>query len=180
MMNYKNFTLLLLGAFFLCSCTSNKDVYGEDDFANFDFDTYADTPYVPEEYSEGDMAAYSQSGDAYVNAAGVKYCPPQVRCPDEGRLPPQPCAQPMPTYYGNVTSDSVSDGIVLIHPYTRTKVICFDKINQSAEQCAQNFKASGYVLVTDLPQLPARYDLLKEGTYPSRRWRDGGEVVPRW
>jgi len=115
-----------------------------------------------------------------VNVAGVKICPPKKRCRDDGRLPPQPCAQPMPTYYGNVSQEMIADGIVLIHPYTRTQVICLDMPGEGAVNCAQNFKAAGFVLITDIPQLPGKYDLLKEGTYPTRRWRGKGEVVPRW
>jgi len=123
--------------------------------------------------------------DAYVlppevNVAGVKICPPKKRCRDDGRLPPQPCAQPMPQYYGNVSQEMIADGIVLIHPYTRTQVICLDMPGEGAANCAENFRAAGFVLITDIPQLPAKYDLLKEGTYPTRRWRGKGEVVPRW
>jgi len=180
MMKYKKIALLFVIGCLLSACSSYEDVYETEDISSFDFDTYNEAPYYPQEYTDGDIQSYPLDEQTYVNVAGVKYCASGVRCPDEGRLPPQPCAQPMPSYYGNVTAEAVSEGLILIHPYTRTKVICVDKIGQSAEQCAKNFKASGYVLVTDLPQLPARYDELREGTYPTRRWRDGGEVVPRW
>ena len=115
-----------------------------------------------------------------VTVAGVKICPPRKRCPDDGRLPPQPCEQPVPAYYGNVSMSMIEDGIVLIHPYTRTQVICLDMPGEGTMDCVQNFKAAGFVLITDIPQLPAKYDLLKRGTYPTRRWRGKGEVVPRW
>lgn len=114
-----------------------------------------------------------------VNVAGVRYCPPHQRCGDE-RLPPQPCAQPIPSYYGDVPLEQLADGVELIHPYTRTKIVCFDQVGYTAQECAKHFQYEGYVLVTDLPQLPANYDFLRKGTYPTRRWRDGGETVPRW
>lgn len=120
----------------------------------------------------------SKSGRKQVNVAGVPYCPPHKRCPDM-RLPPQPCAQPMPTYYNNVPADVLADGAVLIHPYTRAKVVCTDRGGDSAMRCAESWRAAGYVLVTDIPQLPASYDFLRDGTYPTRRWRNG-ETVPRW
>ena len=115
-----------------------------------------------------------------VTVAGVKICPPRNRCPDDGRLPPQPCEQPIPEYYGNVSQEMIEDGIVLIHPYTRTQVICLAMPGDETIDCAQNFRAAGFVLITDIPQLPAKYDFLKGGTYPTRRWRGKGEVVPRW
>lgn len=122
------------------------------------------------------------SGDTLplFNAAGIRYCPHKRRCTGD-RLPPQPCAQPMPMYYNNIEADAAAQGIELIHPFTRTKIICYDQqIKGTAADCANIFRADGYVLVTDIPQLPAKYDLLREGTYPTRRWRGGGEVVPRW
>lgn len=115
-----------------------------------------------------------------ITAAGVRICPPRNRCADDGRLPPQPCLQPIPQYYGNVSQEMIEDGIVLIHPYTRAQVICLDMPGEGAVNCVQNFKAAGFVLITDIPQLPAKYDFLKKGTYPTRRWRGKGEVVPRW
>ncbi len=114
-----------------------------------------------------------------VTAGSVPICPPKMRCPD-GRLPPQPCAQPIPSYYMDISQEDLANGIVLIHPYTRTQVLCFDQDCERAVDCAQEFRAKGYVLITDLPQQPAQYDFLKPGAYPSRRWRNGGEVHPRW
>lgn len=114
-----------------------------------------------------------------VTAGSVPICPPKMRCPD-GRLPPQPCAQPIPSYYMDISQEDLANGIVLIHPYTRTQVLCYDRECESAVDCAQEFRGKGYVLITDLPQQPAQYDFLKAGAYPSRRWRNGGEVHPRW
>lgn len=179
-MKWKNLFVLSLVASGLVACSSYEDVYEDQTVAQFDFDTYGDEAFYQQPGFDEDDVSFRSDEQTYVNAAGSRYCPPQKRCPDAGLLPPQPCAQPMPSYYANVSPDTQAEGIVLIHPYTRTKIICFDKPNQSAVDCADNFKANGYVLVTDIPQLPARYDALKEGTYPSRRWRDNGEVVPRW
>mgnify|MGYP000755094966 FL=1 len=95
-------------------------------------------------------------------------------------LPYQPCAQPMPTYYGDISATQSAEGILLIHPVTRTQILCYDLPGESAVQCAENFRAAGYVLVTDIPQVSANYDFLRKNTYPTRRWRGGGEVVPRW
>lgn len=115
-----------------------------------------------------------------VGINGVKICPNNRRCSDDALLPYQPCAQPMPTYYSDISASQSADGILLIHPYTRTQVLCYDLPEESAVQCAENFQASGYVLITDIPQVTANYDFLRKNTYPARRWRGGGEVVPRW
>ncbi len=110
---------------------------------------------------------------------GVTICAGGRRCSDEALLLYQPCAQPMPAYYGNLLATQSAEGILLIHPVTRTQVFCYDQPSESAIQCAENFRAAGYVLVTDIPQVTARYDFLRANTYPTRRWRNG-ETVPRW
>ena len=187
----KNIGLAVLIFGVLCSCTTW--VTEEDVYHDADIDTeYANCSAVL--VGDGNSQCFSNNEQCplakpshkthtlptEVNAAGVKICPPKRRCPDDGRLPPQPCAQPMPEYYGNVSQEMIEDGIVLIHPYTRAQVICLDMPGEGAVNCAQNFKAAGFVLITDIPQLPAKYDFLKKGTYPTRRWRGKGEVVPRW
>ena len=115
-----------------------------------------------------------------VGLNGVKVCPNNRKCSDEAMLPYQPCAQPMPTYYGDISATQSAEGILLIHPVTRTQILCYDLPGESAVQCAENFRATGYVLVTDIPQVSANYDFLRKNTSPTRRWRGGGEVVPRW
>lgn len=142
---------------------------------------YIDDEAFEEECAEADVLAPVETiSSAAVTAGGLKYCPSHKRCPDDGILPPQPCLQPMPEYYNNVSPLETAEGVVLIHPYTRVQVICYDDYGRTAAQCADTFKAEGYVLITDLPQLSARYDFLREGTYPTRRWRNGGEVIPRF
>ncbi len=114
-----------------------------------------------------------------VTRGGIQYCPQNRRCSGEPLLPPQPCVQPMPTYYDNLSETAVAEGVLLIHPLTRAKVLCYDQQGWSAVICAEQFRASGYILVTDIPQFAGRYDFLREGTYPARRWRKD-EHIPRW
>ena len=115
-----------------------------------------------------------------VSVDGVQVCAAGERCSDEALLPYQPCAQPMPKYYGDLSATQSAEGILLIHPpMTRTQILCYDLPGESAAQCAENFRAAGYVLVTDVPQVTAKYDFLRNNTYPTRRWRNG-ETVPRW
>lgn len=122
----------------------------------------------------------SLKSDSKVNSAGRPVCSGKKRCSDEAMLPPQPCTQPMPLYYGDISATETAEGIVLVHPYTRVEVVCFDMPGASAVDCANNFRQSGYVLVTDIPQFSAEYDYLKDGMYPGRKWRGGGEQIPRW
>ena len=116
---------------------------------------------------------------APVALSGLKVCPNMRRCTGDALLPPQPCEQPMPTYYDDISELAIDDGVLLIHPLTRTKVLCLEQPGMSVFDCVNTFRSEGYVLITDVPQFAGRYDLLQEGTYPTRRWRKG-ENVPRW
>ena len=115
-----------------------------------------------------------------VTRNGMKYCHNKRRCSEEAMLPYQPCMQPMPTYYSDISATETQEGILLQHPVTRTQVLCYDLPSEDAVTCAQNFMASGYVLITDIPQVSANYDVIRPNSYPTRKWRNGGEYVPRW
>lgn len=47
------------------------------------------------------------------------------------------------------------------------------------EICVSRLENSCYVRIEDIPRFAAKYDRLKTGTYPTRRWREG-EYFPRW
>ena len=47
------------------------------------------------------------------------------------------------------------------------------------EVCVSRLENSCYVRIEDIPRFAAKYDYLKTGTYPTRRWREG-EYFPRW
>ncbi|MBR5598882.1 MAG: hypothetical protein IKW39_02450 [Alphaproteobacteria bacterium] len=136
---------------------------------------------IDEEFEEveNNEVICTWSSNEWISRGGLKICPNKRRCSDEELVPYQPCVQPMPTYYNDV---DLSEGDVeLIHPYTRTVVLCYDEPGKPVQSCVDAFRREGYVLITDIPQLPARYDVIVEGTYPARRW--GGkreQVVPRW
>lgn len=71
--------------------------------------------------------------------------------------------------------------ITLRHNFTRAVVRCpysYQNPNQHLE-CAQELEAQGYVKIEQTAHLPAKYDFAVEGSYPTRRWREG-EVIPRW
>ena len=123
------------------------------------------------------FCSFDNGQDATIQ--GMKICPNNRECSDEELLPYQPCMQPMPKYYGD---RNVSDGdIILIHPYTRTVVLCYENRPGATKKCVNKFKNDGYVLITDVPQLPAKYDALVEGNYPARRWgANRGQTVSRW
>lgn len=191
-MRQTNKIILLISALILSSCMRVYEVAPEDEpllFDKSDHQTVSALPYQRGKsgFLEQRLWANSETSELYtimyepdVNAAGVKLCPANRKCSDEAMLPYQPCAQPMPTYYGDISATQTAEGIVLLHPVTRAQIVCFDYPGQSAVQCAESFKAAGYVLVTDIPSLPAKYDFLKDGSYPGRRYRNGGEHIPRW
>lgn len=50
---------------------------------------------------------------------------------------------------------------------------------REVEICVSRLENSCYVRIEDIPRFAAKYDYLKTGTYPTRRWREG-EYFPRW
>ncbi|MDD4555965.1 MAG: hypothetical protein PHE89_01365 [Alphaproteobacteria bacterium] len=71
------------------------------------------------------------------------------------------------------------DVITLQELNTRALVNCYRSSYQSAETCAEIFEQKGYVRLKDIPHKPAKFDNLKQNTYPTRRWREG-EGFSRW
>lgn len=62
----------------------------------------------------------------------------------------------------------------------QTRVIAYCRGDEDAmEECVKRLECSGYTQLRNVPTLPAKYDLLRKGSYPTRRWREG-ENVPRW
>jgi hypothetical protein len=45
--------------------------------------------------------------------------------------------------------------------------------------CVSRLEHTCYIRLEDIPRFAAKYDFLKTGTYPTRRWREG-EYFPRW
>ena len=159
MLKFYKSCVLFFGVMLLVGCANSKDEKYEELEETEVFCTWSDNEWI--------------------SRGGLKICPNMRRCSDEELVPYQPCVQPMPTYYNDV---NLSEGDVeLIHPYTRTVVLCFDEPGSSVQSCVDKFRNEGYVLITDIPQVPARYDVIVEGNYPARRWGGNrGQVVPRW
>lgn len=62
----------------------------------------------------------------------------------------------------------------------QTRVIAYCRGDDDAmEECVKRLECAGYTQLRNVPTLPAKYDLLRKGSYPTRRWREG-ENVPRW
>lgn len=61
---------------------------------------------------------------------------------------------------------------------TRVLAYCRGDDEQIAK-CIEKLECSGYIRLTEIPYMSAKYDILQKGAYPSRRWRKG-ENVPRW
>ncbi len=62
----------------------------------------------------------------------------------------------------------------------QTRVIAYCRGDDDAmEECVKRLECAGYTQLRNVPTLPAKYDLLSKGSYPTRRWREG-ENVPRW
>ena len=61
-----------------------------------------------------------------------------------------------------------------------TRVLAYCRGTEAEiDACVAVLEDSCYVRITEIPHMAAKYDKLKIGTYPTRRWRNG-EDVPRW
>ncbi|MBR2136982.1 MAG: hypothetical protein IJ852_03355 [Alphaproteobacteria bacterium] len=61
-----------------------------------------------------------------------------------------------------------------------TRVLAYCRGTEAEiEACVARLQDSCYTKVSEIPYMSAKYDFLKRGTYPTRRWRNG-ESVPRW
>lgn len=72
----------------------------------------------------------------------------------------------------------ITGQIVMQNLQTRVLAYCRGTDEEKAD-CVERLECAGYRKITEVPYLAAKYDYLKKGVYPSRRWRDG-ESVPRW
>lgn len=62
----------------------------------------------------------------------------------------------------------------------QTRVLAYCRgTDDEMNDCIARLECAGYTQLRNVPTLPAKYDILKKGSYPSRRWRNG-ENVPRW
>ncbi len=62
----------------------------------------------------------------------------------------------------------------------QTRVLAYCRGDENAiEDCVKRLECSGYTQLRNVPTMPAKYDPLRKGAYPTRRWREG-ETVPRW
>ena len=62
----------------------------------------------------------------------------------------------------------------------QTRVLAYCRGDEEAvDNCIKRLECAGYTQLRNVPTMPAKYDLLRKGSYPTRRWREG-ETVPRW
>lgn len=68
--------------------------------------------------------------------------------------------------------------VVMQNLQTRVLAYCRGDENE-IDECIKRLECAGYTLLKNVPTMTAKYDFLKKGSYPTRRWRNG-ESVPRW
>ena len=62
----------------------------------------------------------------------------------------------------------------------QTRVLAYCRgTDDEMNECIARLECAGYTQLRNVPTMPAKYDILKKGSYPTRRWRTG-ETVPRW
>lgn len=68
--------------------------------------------------------------------------------------------------------------VVMQNLQTRVLAYCRGNNEQIAE-CIERLECAGYTQLRNVPTMSSKYDALKAGSFPTRRWRNG-ETVPRW
>ncbi|MEE6207516.1 MAG: hypothetical protein VZR95_05630 [Alphaproteobacteria bacterium] len=150
---------LLLFAVSLTGCSDDLDLYG--------INTGYQTHHRPLCHAETMVAVYDDNG-VYSVPGCVDYDFAESYADEDlyGDFP-----QVEDNKYG-------SNEVVLENLNTRVLAYCRGS-QEEVDMCVERMEASCYVKLQDIPRQPAKYDILKRGTYPTRRWRNG-ESAPRW
>lgn len=80
--------------------------------------------------------------------------------------------------FPKVERNKYVDEVVLENLNTHVLAYCRGT-EEEIEICVSRLENSCYTRIEDIPRFAAKYDRLKTGTYPTRRWREG-EHFPRW
>ncbi|MBR1600604.1 MAG: hypothetical protein IJ677_03405 [Alphaproteobacteria bacterium] len=80
--------------------------------------------------------------------------------------------------FPKVERNKYVDEVILENQNTHVLAYCRGT-EEEIEICVSRLENSCYVRIEDIPRFAAKYDRLKTGTYPTRRWREG-EHFPRW
>ena len=68
--------------------------------------------------------------------------------------------------------------VIMQNLETRTLAFCHGT-EEMIDACVKQLSCMGFEKITNVPRVPAKYDLAPTKGYPARRWREG-ESVPRW
>lgn len=77
-----------------------------------------------------------------------------------------------------IENNKYPDEVVYQNLNSRVLAYCRGTPEQ-IEYCVSRLEGSCYVPLSEIPKVPAKYDTLKRGVYPERRWHEG-DTVPRW
>lgn len=154
-------SFLLIGTFTTCFLSGCYFNYGSSPFGNF-----------PICRSETTVAIYDKNG-AYEIPGCVDY--QMVGQAEYNDYMEQEADGVFPYVENN---KYYKNQVVMENLNTRVLAYCRGT-EAEITSCVERLEMSCYTRINEIPYLPARYDFLKRGTYPTRRWRNG-ENVPRW
>lgn len=153
----KFYAILSLTAILVSSGCMGRPQYTSEDL-------YGLSPHCRHETT---IAVYSKDGmHTYPGCADYDYEPKSEEIMVERDFPQVPDNK----HYANQ--------VIMENLNTRVLAYCRGS-EEEIEACVSVLEDSCYVRITEIPKLAAKYDFLKTGTYPTRRWRNG-ENVPRW
>lgn len=207
-MSYAKFLMVLIGGFILSGCVEidgyhrrpvvegaiEEDIY-ENEYSNqyvnssssVDNIEYTDLDLPPCQ-NETTVVVYDEQNPYYIPA-----CMDYVNVQEWGSIQQIEINDEM-NYVDDEDYDDIDDiegsfpevednkygnrQVIFQNLKTRVLAYCRGSDEQIAK-CIEKLECSGYVRLTDIPHMSAKYDILQKGTYPTRRWRKG-ESVPRW
>ena len=164
--------VILMVAFLSCGCV---EIDTADNYSNVPQNmNYASVPYCRNETT---VAVYDELG-TYQIPGCVEYDTPEIRADkisDDGDIDPNDIPGSFPAVENN---KYVQNQVIMQNLNSRVLAYCRGSDSEIA-YCIQRLENSCYVRLSDIPKVTAKYDTLRRGAYPARRWHEG-DVVPRW
>ena len=141
---------------------------------------YSNSAYIPQCNNETTVAIYDEQG-TYTVPGCVDYTMPTdwtevtYDMPAYGYEQEEEAEGEFPDVENNKYPQNQ---VILQNLNTRVLAYCRGTEEQIA-YCISRLEGSCYVPLNEIPKVTAKADILRRGSYPSRRWREG-DVVPRW
>ncbi len=149
--------------------------YYSDSYNNYAYDAYPNCGEETMVVVYDDAGAYQVPGCVMQENAQFPIPQEETAPEDEEEINPDDIEGEFPSVENNKYHKKQ-----IVMQNLQTRVIAYCRGDDDAmEECVKRLECAGYTQLRNVPTMPAKYDLLRKGSYPTRRWREG-ENVPRW